>query len=106
MKYAAAKFRKRHEIERLLRIHKEPRYLKQKQLMTSTAWKNYFYGKQETNDLVNEINRMEGIIGDMVRPVRDDYLDQLKARQKDSRKICLPQTNRHHRECKIVATHK
>ncbi len=47
----------------------------------SAAWKNYFYGKQETNDIMNEISRMEGIIGDMVRPVRGDYLEKLKARK-------------------------
>ena len=50
---------------------------------------NYFYGKQETNDIMNEINRMEGIIGDMVRPVRDDYLVQLKSRKKALEKDLL-----------------
>ena len=43
MKYAAPIFRKRHEVDRLTRIHKEPRYLKQKERIVSTAWKNYFF---------------------------------------------------------------
>ena len=90
LQYARPRFRKRHEIDTLTRIHNEPRWLKQKARVESSAWKNYFYGKQETNDMMNEINRMEGIIGDMVRPVRDDYLVQLKARKKGSRKTCFP----------------
>ena len=35
---------------------------------------------------MNEINRMEGIIGDMIRPVRADYLTKLQARKKDLEK--------------------
>ena len=42
---------------------------------------NYFYGKHETNDILNEINRMNGIIGDMIRPVGGDYLVKLKERK-------------------------
>ena len=30
---------------------------------------------------MNEINRMEGIFGDMIRPVRGDYLEQMKQRK-------------------------
>ena len=81
LQYARPKFRKRHEIDKLTRIHNEPRWLKQKAKVESTAWKNYFYGKQESNDILNEIKRMEGIIGDMVRPVGEDYLKKLKTRQ-------------------------
>ena len=89
LQYARPKFKKRHEIDTLKRIHNEPRWLKQKARVESSAWKNYFYGKQGTNDIMKEINRMEGIIGDMVRPVRGDYLEQLKARQKGLQKELL-----------------
>ena len=89
LQYAKPKFKKRHEIDTLKRINNEPRWLKQKARVESSAWKNYFYGKQETNDIMNEINRMEGIIGDMVRPVRGDYLEQLKARKKGLQKELL-----------------
>jgi len=37
--YAAPKFRKRHELDMFRRIVNEPRYLKQKSQMESTAWK-------------------------------------------------------------------
>ena len=50
-------------------------------MVESTAWKNYFFRKHETNNIMNEINRMEGIIGDMIRPVRGDYLEKIKARK-------------------------
>ena len=82
------RFKKRHEIDRLERISNEPRWLKQKARVESTAWKNYFYGKHETNDVMNEINRMEGIIGDMIRPVRGDYLTKLQGRKRNLKKIC------------------
>ena len=81
LQYARPTFKKRHEVDVLRRIHKEPRWLKQKAKVESTAWKNYFYGKHETNDIMNEINRMEGIIGDMVRPVSGDYLERMKGRK-------------------------
>ena len=80
------KFKKRHEIDQLKRIAKQPRWQKQKAQVESTAWKNYFYGKHETNNIMNEINRMEGIIGDMIRPVRADYLTKLQGRKKDLEK--------------------
>ena len=89
LQYARPKFKKRHELDTLKRIHNEPRWLKQEARVESTAWENYFYGKQETNDIMNEISRMEGIIGDMVRPVRGDYLEQLKARKKGLQKDLL-----------------
>ena len=41
----------------------------------------FLASKHETNDIMNEIKRMEGIIGDMVRPVRGDYLTKLQARK-------------------------
>ena len=76
------------------RIAQEPRYLKQKSQKESTAWKNYFFGQHEANDIMNEINRMEGIIGDMIRPVRGDYLTKLQGRkaalESDLRKTSLP----------------
>ena len=81
LQYARPAFKKRHEQDVLRRIHKEPRWLKQKAKVESTAWKNYFYGKHETNDILNEIKRMEGIIGDMVRPVSADYLTKLQGRK-------------------------
>ena len=80
MKYAAPKFRKRHEADRLTRIHKEPRYLKQRERLMSTAWKNYFFSQQETNDIQNEINRMNGHIENMIRPVREQYLTDKRDR--------------------------
>jgi len=82
LQYARPVFKKRHEIDVLKRINNEPRWLKQKAKVQSTAWKNYFFGKQETNDIQNEINRMNGIIGDMIRPVQGDYLTKLKERKK------------------------
>ena len=99
LQYARPQFKKRHQLDTLTRIHNEPRWLKQKARVESTARKNYFYGKQETNDMMNEINRMEGIIGDMVRPVGGHYLEELNARKNDTRKNCMLQTNRHHRVC-------
>ena len=81
LQHAKPTFKKRHEHDVLRRIHKEPRWLKQKAKVESTAWKNYFYGKHETNDILNEVKRMEGIIGDMVRPVRGDYLTKLQGRK-------------------------
>ena len=86
MKYAAPKFRKRHEIDRLTRIHKEPRFLKQKERMQSTAWKNYFFSQVETNDISNEIKRMEGHIDHMIRPVAEEYLKAQKKKLSDKRK--------------------
>ena len=86
MKYAAPKFRKRHEIDRLTRIFKEPRHLKQKERMQSTAWKNYFYSQVETNDISNEIKRMEGHIDHMIRPVQNEYLQAQKDKLADKRK--------------------
>ena len=86
MKYAAPKFRKRHEADRLTRIFKEPRHLKQKELMVNTAWKNYFYSQVETNDISNEIKRMEGHIDHMIGPVREDYLKAEKAKMEDKKK--------------------
>ena len=76
MKYAAPKFRKRHEHDRLSRIYQEPRHFKQKQRMQSAAWQNYFFSQVETNDILNEINRMNGHIGNMIRPVQDAYFTQ------------------------------
>ena len=81
MLYAAPKFRKRHEADRLKRIYNEPRYLKQKERMQSTAWKNYFFSQVETNDIKNEIARMESHIDHMIRPVRGDFLENMKARK-------------------------
>ncbi len=78
MKYAKAKFRKRHELDQLKRIQREPRYLKQRNQMQSAAWKNYFFSQVETNDIINEIKRMEGHIDHMIRPVSRDYLEKLK----------------------------
>ena len=86
MKYAAPKFRKRHDIDRLTRIHKEPRYLKQKERMVSTAWKNYFYSQVETNDIANEIKRMQSHIDHMIRPVGQEYLEAEKAKLESKRK--------------------
>ena len=73
MLYAPPKFRKRHEADRLKRIYNEPRYLKQKERMQSTAWKNYFFSQVETNDIKNEFARMEGHIQKMIRPVQHDF---------------------------------
>ena len=86
MKYAAPKFRKRHEVDRLTRIHKEPRYLKQKERIVSTAWKNYFFSQVETNDITNEIKRMESHIDHMIQPVSEEYLKAEK--KKTKRKSC------------------
>ena len=86
MKYAAPKFRKRHEVDRLTRIYKEPRYLKQKERMVSTAWKNYFYSQVETNDIANEIKRMQSHIDHMIRPVAQEYLEAEKAKLESKRK--------------------
>ena len=93
LQYARPTFKKRHELDVLRRIHKEPRWLKQKAKVESTAWKNYFYGKHETNDILNEVRRMEGIIGDMVRPVRGDYLENANKRWRRNigHVTCLPQ---------------
>ena len=81
LQYARPVFKKRRELDVLKRIHAEPRYFQQKSKVESTAWKNYFYKKHETNNIMNEINRMEGIIGDMIRPVQGDYLEQMKHRK-------------------------
>ncbi len=78
MKYAKAKFKKRHEIEQLQRIYKEPRFIKQRSQMHSAAWKQYFFSQAETNNIANEIKRMEGHIGDMIRPLRGDQLRRMK----------------------------
>ena len=86
MKYAAPKFRKRHEIDRLTRIHKEPRYLKQKERIISTAWKNYFFSQVETNDITNEIKRMESHIDHMIQPVSEEYLKAEKKKLEKKRK--------------------
>ena len=37
----------------------------------------------KTNNILNEINRIDGIMGDVVRPVRDDYLHKLQRRKAD-----------------------
>jgi len=47
-----------------------------KQKMQSAAWQNYFFSQVETNDILNEINRMNGHIENMIRPVQDAYFIQ------------------------------
>ena len=86
MKYAAPKFRKRHEIDRLTRIHKEPRYLKQKERIVSTAWKICFFSQVETNDITNEIKRMESHIKHMIQPVAQEYLEAEKTKLENKKK--------------------
>ena len=83
LQYVKPQFKKRHELDKLRRIIQEPRYLRQKSQVESTAWKNYFFGRHETNNILNEINRSDGIMGDVVRPVRDDYLRKLQRRKAD-----------------------
>ena len=90
MKYAAPKFRKRHESDRLSRIHREPRYLKHREQMQNTARKNYFMSQVETNDIMNEINRMEGHIERMIKPVQHHFLAGMQA-QRDAKKEGLRQ---------------
>ncbi len=79
MKYAKANFKKRHELEQLQRIYKEPRYLKQRSQMHSAAWKNYFFSQAESNNIANEINRMQGHIDNLIRPLRGNQLRRMKA---------------------------
>ena len=44
--------------------------------MQSAAWQNYFFSQAETNDILNEINRMNGHINNMIRPVQEAYFIQ------------------------------
>ena len=78
MKYAKPAFRKRHEIDKMRRMAAEqPRWMKGREKMQSTAWKNHFYRQQETNDIRNEINRMQGMVDHMILPVGNLYLQSL-----------------------------
>ena len=47
---------------------------------------NYFFSQVETNDIDNEIKRMEGHIDHMIRPVYQEYLESQKKILADKRK--------------------
>ena len=90
MKYAKPAFKKRHEIDKMRRmVAEQPRWMKGREKMQSTAWKNHFYRQQETNDIRNEINRMQGMVDHMILPVGNLYFRMERLAQEHKMKESL-----------------